>query len=1310
MNTRPRKRARHERTTVAASDNTLHRNRDFNAAHEILDEQIETKPSTADSASVGKSFLEIAVDAQQDTQPVETQNFQEQFNAAKAYKKLARQSARDSSSAALGALAMHNNDTNSDEEYENLVTDPIEHPPTLGNKHAIFSIPRTPMVGSKINMSGNPLSEIRTSATRTPANAVFGFGAGMGGFGLTQAYGDTQVDISPLNPKSDPVFDRPSPLFHHRDPTPRKYFTSSPPPKDGEVETQQMDLHPISMQDDPSSTKCSKGKSSISLSLPDMNASLNISLPVKKAGKIRLNPVVIDEDPDTADSDEEAPITCFKPRGSPIEIPQTSSKEFPSQLDCITRNNPGMEHSNLYIEGTPEGSPAGRRSIKAVGTQNSDRVTDSQCSPRHLILSKTPQSSIHIDAQKSQSMYSRLSPHRLARLGEETQAALNTSPPRGPPPLKSSDSDSQEHVQSSPPNVDELADNSMSQKFSSNHRVSIVNPDQRDDEIRDDEIYDLETQERNTESMIDLGLGELSATQITSPARISQGNLRHLSAVDRESQVETQAETVDEEHEVISIITAQSRLAENGEKDGENHSQESVAQIPLLSTVTGFKKLSEIAAEASQSLPPLVEIHFSQDQTEAERYYDQIIRDGDVSGSSPIARRRQKRHKTESHSREEPEERDATSQTPAKSVNAQSLEKLPRVRQGTVSVLPQKSSIAQSFDTPLSPERSSSPELELGVEITGFHKPTDRPTAVGSSLKKSTLVRPMKFLESTARKRAAVQDKPKRKSNNVYDIEETQFEIQSTVPGQRSQSISHGMDVPAAEPTLAALPTVAEPCGDFTRDLSHENEIFPTRIFAYYGGQYRACFPATCQKVLRTRGSATRLDITFDDGTSGTIDADKWVYKLALRVGDLVRVDCPTVKKKNYLVHGFMNKIEPKDGQETPIDEHGLPIATDIYGYQTVCVIAKGRESTSSRAASDLALQDFFEVPVKTITIPPLEFHRFEDRKYCPSDDLIATRPVATPLLMTIEPEKSTQARASRRSTTAPVVPPILEQSISTVSSMSRFSAVKPVSGRIFANMAFAISMSSDMDRKRKEVTQTIARNDGQLLEDGFEPLFTLTNISLRPSTAVSDPNFETYVVEAVRNSMQLSASYKDTGFTALLADSHARRPKHMQALALNIPILHYRWIEDSIKADKAMPWSRYLLPAGESSFLNDAIRSRCLSPYDPISNEAQLETVVQKRTVFFADKSVLFVAGRKMEAKRKLFKFLTMAMGPHQLTPVTDLVEAKNAMDRQKWDWIFVESEDQVDAAQKLFEKEDCWVVDDEYVVQSLILGELAE
>jgi hypothetical protein len=164
-----------------------------------------------------------------------------------------------------------------------------------------------------------------------------------------------------------------------------------------------------------------------------------------------------------------------------------------------------------------------------------------------------------------------------------------------------------------------------------------------------------------------------------------------------------------------------------------------------------------------------------------------------------------------------------------------------------------------------------------------------------------------------------------------------------------------------------------------------------------------------------------------------------------------------------------------------------------------------------------------------------------------------------------------------------------------------------------------------------------------------------------------------------------------------------------MQALALNLPILHFRWITDCVAAKCILPWSKYLLPAGESTYLGGAVRSSTLKPYDPLGSSTSLSQVLGQRALLFADKTVLFVTGKgKAEERRRAYSFLTVALGAKKLSKVRDLAEARTKLGQENWDYVYVDGE--VERGEHVLGNGEWRVVHDEFIVQTLILGAFPE
>jgi hypothetical protein len=276
----------------------------------------------------------------------------------------------------------------------------------------------------------------------------------------------------------------------------------------------------------------------------------------------------------------------------------------------------------------------------------------------------------------------------------------------------------------------------------------------------------------------------------------------------------------------------------------------------------------------------------------------------------------------------------------------------------------------------------------------------------------------------------------------------------------------------------------------------------------------------------------------------------------------------------------------------------------------------------------------------------------------------------------------------------------------------------------LFENMVFAVSYVKQHGGK-DNVMRLIKEQGGKILSDGFDSLF-----DLKPGQQLRDGDHD----------LTLSPAATRIGFTALIADEHSRRAKYMQALALGLPCISGRWIRTCVSRGELVNWAPYLLCAGQSSFLGNAIRSRTLSPYS--AQDANFTKTIANRDKLLEGKSVLLITGkgRAAEDKRKAYVFLTRALGPAQLEQVVGYGQArKRLLDTEgqdaAWDLLYVDnniaaaeaavfgsgpsssgssrkrkrgpaaSDDVATPAPKKIR-----IISDEEVIQSLILGELLD
>ena len=287
---------------------------------------------------------------------------------------------------------------------------------------------------------------------------------------------------------------------------------------------------------------------------------------------------------------------------------------------------------------------------------------------------------------------------------------------------------------------------------------------------------------------------------------------------------------------------------------------------------------------------------------------------------------------------------------------------------------------------------------------------------------------------------------------------------------------------------------------------------------------------------------------------------------------------------------------------------------------------------------------------------------------------------------------------------------------------------------RLFDGMTFAVSFqgrqangSNDQyagktEKAKAAIERMIRQEGGQILDSGFNELFQFDPLS--KAIAASTPVM----------SSSLKLLDQGTGFTALIADGHSRKVKYMQALALGLPCLAPKWIEICVTKGELVDWSSYLLCAGQSAILGEAIRSRNLQPYDP--SMAKLAEVIDQRPKLLDGTQILLIMKARQEDKRLPYVFLARLLGG-SLVRVHTIEEARaKLLEREArgepFDWVYVD--DQVhNAEEALFKPKGAGALpkkrkrhargddgdrppkrirtlNDELVIQSLILGRLIE
>ncbi len=465
----------------------------------------------------------------------------------------------------------------------------------------------------------------------------------------------------------------------------------------------------------------------------------------------------------------------------------------------------------------------------------------------------------------------------------------------------------------------------------------------------------------------------------------------------------------------------------------------------------------------------------------------------------------------------------------------------------------------------------------------------------------------------------------------------------------------------------------------------------PNRVFAHFNGRNAAYYPATCISVQGTEES--RFKVRFDDGTVDTLGA-YGVKRLELRKGDIIKVDLPNMRTKSYVVSGLKDKHEPVVGLDTPSKIGRLAarqaaqlFMTDIRGFSTVQVYMKHRDSLPTDGP--LNDSEIISVPLINVYLTQTMWSRFKERQYTHALGIPPQRSgFTTPSERPSTP--STPSSRSRRTQTSALG----QVAIHTDQIRSAHSG----SG-LFAGMVFAVTYGGK-EKGKQRVIEHIVDNGGRILQDGFHELFHIPCLEpVSPSKTREERD---------GTSLCLTQDAAQLGFACVIADGHSRRKKHLQALALGLPCLAGRWIEDCVAKDELVNWEPYLLPSGDSSFLGGAVRSRMLHPYPP--DTARLSVTIESRPKILSGRSVLLVMGRgKAEESRKAYLFLTYALGASKVSRALDLgaarkILAESDVTGDQWDLVYVDGKKSAGQVGRTK------IVGNEYVVQSLISGQLLD
>ena len=500
--------------------------------------------------------------------------------------------------------------------------------------------------------------------------------------------------------------------------------------------------------------------------------------------------------------------------------------------------------------------------------------------------------------------------------------------------------------------------------------------------------------------------------------------------------------------------------------------------------------------------------------------------------------------------------------------------------------------------------------------------------------------------------------------------------------------------------------------------LNNASIVAPNRVLAYFNGSCAAYYPATC--IGKVGGERSRYRVRFDDGTVDDIDGFG-IKRLELKPGDHVKLDFGGNRKKIYTVIRMQDRQQPMltPDPETPT-RHTLAgqasaavsTQTDIRGYATVVVSPKQANNVNQETVEQLT------VPVKDVYFTQMMWTGLKDRSYTynPAQSHLSNG-METPLERSSIPStpssRANRIRASGLGASRSTKPPSTTRS------------------NLFENMIFAITNITD-PTLRTALNNLVSNNGGQLLREDFAELFHIP--SLGPTTpSKRSPK------RGTDSTFCLTTAASRKGFTCLIADKHCRMAKYIQALALGIPCLSSRWVQDCVAKQVIIPWEPYLLAAGESTFLNGAVRSRIIPPLNALTTT--LSEIIETRTKPLENSSVLLIMEKSEEDTMRSHPLLSHALGARKVSRATSIdaaarmvAEAENS--GEPWDWVY--SHDKEEKAEKVLfgrgksvsgglgkkrkrgssalsrtgegEERGTRVVGNEFVIQSLILGKLID
>ncbi|KAF3941055.1 hypothetical protein ABW19_dt0204261 [Dactylella cylindrospora] len=502
-------------------------------------------------------------------------------------------------------------------------------------------------------------------------------------------------------------------------------------------------------------------------------------------------------------------------------------------------------------------------------------------------------------------------------------------------------------------------------------------------------------------------------------------------------------------------------------------------------------------------------------------------------------------------------------------------------------------------------------------------------------------------------------------AQSLNQQEERELSLAPTEPEEPTE-----MDISPPAPEKPALKldttTPQKATIPFKPTDSEKRELdsgLPLRVFAQWEQSY---YPAVVHQLPKYEDSTPTRFV----GGEIPVRLDR-MKKLELRSGDDVRVKGQ--RQKVWIVQEVY-RSSPATGSQTKTESQlEREEVLDIYGNDKVKLKHKNSD-------------EVIDTHIGNIILTAAQFYHLKTSTVAVEQSVSSTE--ETPLFRKEDSLLDTPSKASRRSTPNVAVD---GQKLKTL----KFPQGTKLKQGIFSGMRFTVSLPSQKDDQAKAALSTmLQKNGGYILEDGFQEIF-------------ETPDDDT--TELIPRQ-----GYDSIQFTAVISDRSSTTLKYCQALALGLPCLAVRWVEDSVQADMALPWQDYLLPAGESQYLDGAVKSRVIDWID--LKAATFANMFSRRRKLMDGMNVIFHEAKgKRKSEPQPYRFLIHAMGPAHVRhiksaeAVNDILRANNP--KIKWHFVFSkEDKSRFNAKRKGRDLEPVRIVSDEWLKQCLIMGMLLD